>query len=385
MARRNSAALLLVITVILSLVGSPLAVAGSPSTDGIDDPSVAEIDADDVVMDVTIRSDGTAYWTIEHRVRLDDDETEAAFEELQRDLEANETEYVERFADRINRTVATAESATDREMAVSNISVSATVRSLPREYGVLTYQFEWEGFAIVDGEEITAGDALEGLFLDSASKLVIGWSDDYTLMDVSPEPNVVRGTSVTWNGPTDFGTNEPYVRLSSADDAHSDDDEAEMGDGSNGGQISATPLAWVGALIVSVVILVVGGFAFVRWKGRETTTAASVEGDMDDASGNDSPQTAHDASSTGNPPTAELDEQSAQLVADTSLLSNEEQVLQVVEAHDGRVKQQTVVQTLGWTDAKTSQVVSDLREAGKLESFRLGRENVLKVPEECEE
>ncbi len=49
------------------------------------------------------------------------------------------------------------------------------------------------------------------------------------------------------------------------------------------------------------------------------------------------------------------------------------------------MKQQAVVEELGWTDAKTSKVVSGLREDGRLESFRLGRENVLSLPEADDE
>jgi hypothetical protein len=63
------------------------------------------------------------------------------------------------------------------------------------------------------------------------------------------------------------------------------------------------------------------------------------------------------------------------------LLSNEERVLRLLDQHGGRIKQQQVAGELDWTDAKTSQVVSELREAGELESFRLGRENVLTLPD----
>ena len=46
------------------------------------------------------------------------------------------------------------------------------------------------------------------------------------------------------------------------------------------------------------------------------------------------------------------------------------------------MKQQEVAQTLDWTDAKTSQVVRKMREEGDLDAFRLGRENVLVLPDE---
>jgi hypothetical protein len=49
------------------------------------------------------------------------------------------------------------------------------------------------------------------------------------------------------------------------------------------------------------------------------------------------------------------------------------------------MKQQDVVAELGWTEAKTSQVVGGLRDEGDLDSFRLGRENVLTLPESDDE
>ena len=57
----------------------------------------------------------------------------------------------------------------------------------------------------------------------------------------------------------------------------------------------------------------------------------------------------------------------------------------MLDANGGRMKQQTVVGELGWTDAKTSKVVSKLRDQDEIESFRIGRENVLRVIDEDNE
>lgn len=59
-------------------------------------------------------------------------------------------------------------------------------------------------------------------------------------------------------------------------------------------------------------------------------------------------------------------------------------MLQLLDENGGRIKQKQVVETLGWTDAKTSKVVSGLREEGTIESFRIGRENVLRYPDRDE-
>ena len=63
-----------------------------------------------------------------------------------------------------------------------------------------------------------------------------------------------------------------------------------------------------------------------------------------------------------------------------ALLSNEEQVLKLLRDNGGRIKQQRVASELDWTAAKTSQVIGGLREDGDLETFRIGRENVVTLP-----
>jgi uncharacterized membrane protein len=63
------------------------------------------------------------------------------------------------------------------------------------------------------------------------------------------------------------------------------------------------------------------------------------------------------------------------------LLSNEERVLQLLRENGGRMKQKQVAEQLDWTAAKTSQVVGDLREDEEVDAFRLGRENVLTLPD----
>ncbi|MFB6198569.1 MAG: helix-turn-helix transcriptional regulator, partial [Halobacteriaceae archaeon] len=79
-------------------------------------------------------------------------------------------------------------------------------------------------------------------------------------------------------------------------------------------------------------------------------------------------------------------EKSSDVVAESKppeeLMSNEEKVIQLLEENGGRVKQQTIYEELGWTEAKTSQVLSGMREDGQVEVFRIGRENVVRLPEE---
>jgi hypothetical protein len=68
----------------------------------------------------------------------------------------------------------------------------------------------------------------------------------------------------------------------------------------------------------------------------------------------------------------------------TELLSAEERVLRLIEENGGRIKQQDVQEALDWSQTKTSNVVNDLQDDGKLEIYRLGNENTLALPGEMD-
>jgi hypothetical protein len=297
-----------------------------------------DIDPDDVLLTVAVDEGGDAAWTVEYRVRLDDDESEAAFEAYREDLEANTSDYTERFHNRMNATAADASGATGREMAIRNVSVDASRESLPQQYGVVTYTFEWTNFAAVEGDRVLVGDAVDGLFLDEETTLLLQWPEGYTPVEASPTPDASRERTATWSGPLDFASGEPRLTLAPAEAVGTDGRTAE----------SAAPLA--AALLLVVAVLVVALTARDRggWPFGGDETGEPVD------------------------PT------------DAALLSNEEQVLALLERHGGRMKQADVAEELDWTAAKTSQVTKRLREDGELEAFRLGRENVLELPDESE-
>lgn len=348
-------------------------------------------DADDVRLTVTVDDDGTAAWTVEYWKRLDDDESEEAFASIESDVEENPEEYVDGFAQSMDDTVASAAEDTDREMSASGYTVSTRTEPVP-EYGVLTYQFEWSGFAAVDGDRMEIGDAISGFYLDDQTRLVVGWPGEYGLVDVRPEPDETRSDSVLWRGSqTTFVGDEPRVVVSTDPDG-----AAGLDDGTIDGEDSTgIPLIPVGGGVTGVFLLFMLWWLYSRGlsdEGEDATaaqggdgaeTAGSADGAVaSDAGGDDS--TDH---GSGDP----VDDGSADATDDTDegppseLLSNEERVVRLLEQHDGRLKQQQVVQKLDWTDAKTSQVIGDLREEGTVETFRIGRENVVRLPEGDEE
>ena len=416
------AAVALVAVVLLAGVGA----TGAPvSAQTVDTIAGTQVDPDDVSLGVDLREDGSAAWTVEYRVRLDDDNTTQAFESLRDDIAANDTQYVSEFRGRMAATADTAENATGRRMEIRNVSVTASRQELPQEYGVLTYTFVWTNFSVVDDGSITAGDALAGFFLDSETSMQFSWPAGYAVETAQPEPDDIRSESriAVWNGQVDFGPKEPTLVVTeraaggTTTTAPGDGGEDGSGDGTDDGGL---PL---GAIAVVVLALAAAGVVYWRRRSDSAVDASGSptgdgtepseragDGAAADASGPGEPTAGGDGTAAGSAGAGAGTDGTAADAADADaagagagggaaagaaaddadddppwedeLLSNQEQVLALVEHEGGRMKQQEVAQTLDWTDAKTSQVVRKMREEGDLDAFRLGRENVLVLPDE---
>ena len=349
--------------------------AGLPAG-GFDQMDVAP---DDVLIEATVEPDGDAVWETQYRVRLASDDEEQAFEELRADVESDPEAYTDRFGERMRATADAAENSTGREMNVTSVTVTAERRELPQTYGVLTYRFEWSNFAAVDGDRLLVGDAVDALFLDETTSLIVSWEDGYRLGEVSPSPTETRDGAVVWEGPVDFTEGEPRVTVEP--------------DGRSVGTLL------LGALgLLAAVVAVVGyrrrSSGAPTSDGTAPTQATESEpvagGDSEDSTGaggaGDAPDAGAGAATAGSAeethdPGSDSDDGDSAAPVDEDLLSNEEQVLRLVEDNGGRMKQKRVAEELDWTAAKTSQVVTGLRDEGDLDGFRLGRENVLSLPE----
>lgn len=313
-----------------------------------------DIDADSVLLRADIRETGDATWSLQYRLRLDDDETKQAFEELEAELDEDPSTYLDSFEERLTETVRTAEAATDREMSADGFAVSTRTESQPQaEYGVVTFEFEWSGFAAVDDEEIRAGDAIDQLFLEDEQRLQMSWPDSYELESTTPEPAVRDQQRVVWRGPIDFDAGQPRIVLSPVDERSS---------------------LWIAAGL-GLAVVGLGAVAY-WWHRREKQPEESsppVGAGQEGGGGPDEPTASGTTDST----------EPAETSSDTppELLSNEERILQLLQENGGRMKQKAVAEELDWSAAKTSQVVSDLRDAEEVESFRLGRENILTLPD----
>ncbi|WP_135364935.1 helix-turn-helix transcriptional regulator [Halosimplex halophilum] len=375
-ASRGAVVSVAVALLCLSAVGPAVGAAGERGYPSLTDRGIAAqaepppafqsaVDPDVVVMRATVDENGTAAWTVEFRVRLDDENTTEAFESVRADVRENPSSFTDQFATGMRRTVASAENRTGREMALEGVRVAATREQLPQEYGVLTYRFTWTNFAATDGDRLRIGDSLSGFFLDGESSLVLGWPAGYEPESVTPDPDETGNGSATWRGPADFGSNEPRVVAAPA----------------GGGPPTAA--------VAAALLLLVAAAGAVGWlyRSRDGVPIGGATG-TDPSSGASGAAADQNGAADGAGDAAEeTDDGEAADDSDeppAELLSNEERVIRLVEDNGGRIKQQQIASEFDWTDAKTSQVVGTLREEDAVETFRIGRENVVALPEESD-
>ncbi|ELZ65176.1 hypothetical protein C457_16782 [Haloferax prahovense DSM 18310] len=397
---------------VLAVVAPTAAAQEAPASGPGVEPLVQQgVEPDSTRIVVEVSESGDARWEIQYWTRLDDENTTEAFQSLRDDVRANPDDYTSAFAERIASTVGAAENATGREMAATNVSVSAETRSLPDSFGVVSYSFEWSNFAAVDGDRLVVGDAIEGFFLDSSSRLILSWPDEYGAATVEPAGDETRENTVIWRGSqTEFVSGEPNVVL-------------ERGAGGSGTTVTATatptdsetpvadddPFPTTTALIALVLVVLVGaGALYLRSRGAlgggdggngganvagaagstdagaSTDSAAASAGEADSAAADDAATAAASAGAGADEPDDDSNagDEDGEPSPPPELLSNEERVLRLIESRGGRIKQQEVAGALDWTDAKTSKVVRGMRDEGTIEGFRLGRENVLRLPED---
>ena len=328
---------------------------GPGTADGLGAATFAQtgIDADRIVLNVRLAENGTARWQVDYRVELETDNDTAAFESLRADIADNESAYTASFRDRIERTAGAAENATGREMTIRNVDVATATESV-QSFGTVSYSFQWESFATVADGRIEAGDALAGFFLERDSRLVLSWPDGYDAVTLAPSADDRRETGASWEGPVEFGTDGPQFVVEPA------------------GGLPVVPIV----AVVAVGLALVGGFVLYR-RERDDDAAGAATGEDGAETGGPTDDAAGGADGTAAAAGGDA-------TPDEELLSNEERVLRLLNDRGGRVKQQDVAGEFDWTDAKTSQVVNSLKDEGEIDVFRLGRENVLVLPEESD-
>ncbi|MFB6174134.1 MAG: helix-turn-helix transcriptional regulator [Halobacteriales archaeon] len=319
-------------------------------------------------MRVAVQADGDARWTVTARFDVAGANETRGFDRLAEAFRAGESDALSVVPFR--RAARAAERATGRNMAIENVSRSA---GRGDGTGRLVLSFTWTAFAQVDGNRLAVGDA----FRSPSGTWLPGLTEDQTFVMTFPESYAIisvsrpaENGSLRIRGPASFSPGRPSaVLVPRRTDRSGVTTETPTPPPSGG----ISPALGIGALVVvaGVLALLVGRRRYGGGEGP-TEEPPAPPGDGDTGAETEPPEEAEPT------PDPEATTGEAEM-----LLSDEERVLRLLEEHDGRMKQADIVDETGWSNAKVSQLLSEMNERGEVEKLRLGRENLISLPGEA--
>jgi len=326
--------------------------------------------------------DRDARWTVSVRYALSDDVDRAAFDatgDRFRDGEIGpDAALFEGFAREASRNV-------DRTMRIEDVDREVFVHEDPSSFevadgettavGELRLTFVWTAFLEADGENLLLGDALttpDGgtwlLSLEEGQTIEVATPEGYTVTGTSGATDRLSDNAVIIEGPRTFEEDERVTVV-----------YAPAG--------TAPPWTMITAAIVVAAVIIAG--SVVGYRRRDGGPAAGGSADAGGGDGEHAVPGHGDAATdqSGDPAPASGGPEAGGDAAgegeeDLSLLSDEERVERLLEDNGGRMRQADIVAETGWSDAKVSQLLSAMAESGRVEKLRLGRENLISIPDE---
>lgn len=358
---------LLAAAVVFGIAGGvPAAsIADQPVYAGTDQPTerVGQIQAAEQASQteivVALQPDQSAEWTVTTSYEFADAAQREAFETTAEQYEAGDGEAGPRV-EPFENIAAQASETTDRDMEITAVSREATVNQTA---GELQLSFTWSGFLSREEGRLSLGDVF---VVGEDERWLRSLSEDQVLRIRAPEGYSIESSTVSFEentvvqrGPHQFDTEE-HISMTFEE---------------------STPTQPNGEEPTGLIPFIAGGAALLGglaiglflWRRRTATT--------DEPAGADAG--AHGNGSQGvQPPEPDAAAASeGRTEEDLSLLSDEERVERLLEQNGGRMKQAAIVAETEWSDAKVSQLLSAMAADDRVEKLRLGRENLISLPE----
>jgi hypothetical protein len=333
-------------------------------------PAAATPTHEDTTFVVEIQENGDAVWTVSTTYVLENQSDEQAFETVRSDHVSGVDPSPDPAL--FEAAIDDVEAETNRDMELTGINRSSTVREGENvSYGVLRLSFTWTNFAVVTEDKVSVEAAFAGgWFGDLAANqtLLLEPPAEYRHLRANPSTDIVNG-GLQWEGPQTFDTNEPTVVFEAFEPPPP------------GLEALLSPMAaGIGGAILGAALLLAWRRDLFSRSGDEAgAQAAEPGGDEASEMVAEEPEPATAESGAEAPP----DEPTPEI--DTELLSDEERVEHLLQQNDGRMKQAKIVEETRWSNAKVSQLLSSMAEEGRIEKLRIGRENLISLPDETDE
>lgn len=182
---------------------------------------------------VDMETSGDATVAVSYTFDLDDNARQAAFEDLQTNETAHETLTAD-FEQRLDRVVTETETATNREMTVSDATL--TVETVD-DTGVATLAVTWQSLAAVEDDRLVVTEPFASGF-ETDRPLHVVMPEDYTQTTATPAPDASDEDTVTWAAGSDLSGFE--LVASPADDDSMDDGSTDSTTADNNDNSSET-------------------------------------------------------------------------------------------------------------------------------------------------
>jgi len=277
----------------------------------------------------------------------------------------------------------------DRERigAGESVTVRATVANDGSRNGTLRIEFTVNG-SVVDTRNVTVPPEgsqtvnVTQAFEEAGTFSIAANGVEAGTLTVAPSTSTVTGSPTTEPSPGSPTTDSPADPLTT--EPPTSPPTASPGPPEEGGITFAIALFSVIVLLGALAYVLRdrdGGIASDVLSGGDDDAGGSLAAgdDQGTTAGDDLEQVAAGAGAAGAAASAGGEE------TDAPLLSDEERVLALLQDHDGRMKQAEIVDATGWSNAKVSQLLSGMAEDGKIRKLRIGRENLITLPEEAPE
>lgn len=352
-----------------SLNGTGTNDTGTNRTDQSSNATANETVHTGTTMYVTLHSGGNAHWNVSARFHLQDKNETKAFERLLEEYEQGRSDVG--FSAGTFVTIADrASENTSREMKILDVSRSGRI-ARNGSVGVLRLSFTWTNFTRTSGRQVRLGDVFttdSGLWLSSLTEkqtLVIEPPEDYQIY--SGNPRLVNG-KIRYEGPKQLTLSDLTVTFTPS----SPDEPTTTPGQEPWGAIGGIP-----GIALLVLLLGLGGGSVYMLSQRETVPSVSETDASDAADDHSEQQESPPRDPTESEPAEPTDEERP-----AELLSDEERVMRLLDENDGRMKQGSIVKETNWSHAKVSQLLSKMNDEGTVDKLRIGRENLISLPDE---
>jgi len=324
-------------------------------------------------MQVHLLPGGSAEWNVTMRFEVTDNGT--AFSDVATAFENGEAD-VGPSPETFTALAGRGSDVTGREMSIADVDRRGWRPT--NDTGALTLTFTWNGFAAAGPDRVNVSGAFGPSWnLEANQRLVVYPPDGYLPSDFQPSTdNGIRNGVLRWEGSRTFVNGQPriaYSTTSGQTTTSTNSTTTPAGPGNDG----LGPVGLVaGALMV--VLLALGGYILSTREGAQPDSTSDPETESElEPEPSPTESTEEDTGDTDSTdPDAEVDE---------TLLSDEERVERLLKQNGGRMKQANIVDETGWSNAKVSQLLSTMTDEGQVEKLRIGRENLISLPDESED